>query len=207
VATQVEEDVDPGTRERPVFVDDSGRRRGRLRIVGRVLVVGLGLYVAVVAAALTGSLSLPVAHLGEVRPPREVAHGTLGEDARVMPLPRALAPPNADHAAIGVVSGTTMPSGGLVSAVPGSGGSPSAGRDRQTRDVAATEPDVVSSRTPVPVSSPTFVSRTTVPAVVTPVPAPTTTVATPPTTREHGNGPPTSHPGNGKGNGKGNSKP
>jgi hypothetical protein len=75
-----------------VFVDASGRRRARTRTGARVLVAGAGIYVLVVVAGLTGSVSLPGVHLGELhRVTRGRTHsGPLGPGSKVLALPKGL---------------------------------------------------------------------------------------------------------------------
>ena len=77
----------------PVFVDDSGRRRARLRIVVRVVVGMLVLYTALAAVSLVAPVSLPIAHLGDLGVlPRHRQRATLGPLSKEVPLPAALAP-------------------------------------------------------------------------------------------------------------------
>jgi hypothetical protein len=77
----------------PVFVDDSGRRRARLRIVVRVVVGILGLYLVLATASLVAPVSFPIAHLGNLGVlPRHRQNATLGPRSKEAPLPPALRP-------------------------------------------------------------------------------------------------------------------
>ena len=171
----------------PVFVDDSGRRRARLRIVVRVVVAVLGLYVVLAAASLVAPVSFPIAHLGNLGVlPRHRQNATLGPQSKEAALPAALqpsgaAPGNAQlptGTTIGTsqtfAPGTTTPSGGAVP--PGQSTNPS---------TPSTNP---SSRTTT-VTTPTSVTTPTT------QPASTTVPHGPPTTGTHG--PPSTTPGNG----------
>src|SRR4029079_7226772 len=125
--------VEPATT--PVFVDDSGRRRARLRIVVRIVVGVLGLYVALAAVSLVAPVSFPIAHLGNLGVlPKHRENATLGPQSKEAALPAALrpgaAPGNAQvptGTTIGTsrtfARGTTTPSGGAVP--PGQSTNPS----------------------------------------------------------------------------------
>jgi hypothetical protein len=172
-----------------VFVDESGRRRARTRVVARVLVGGALVYVLVVIAGLTGSVSLPGVHLGELRraAPGHNRSSALGPGSKVVSLPAALRPRRSKVAAARI---TTAPphSGvapGATNGPDGSGSGPGATNTTpNTSPVATTAP-----------SNPT----TTQPLVTTttkPHGRPTTT------TTPHGGGPPSTKPGLGKGRAK-----
>src|SRR5258708_13242177 len=77
-----------------VFVDESGRRRAHARVVARTIVGGAGIYVLIVIAGLTSSVSLPGAHLGLLS---HVASGRAhssrpGAGSKVISLPAPLTP-------------------------------------------------------------------------------------------------------------------
>jgi hypothetical protein len=168
-----------------VFVDESGRRRARTRVVARILVAGAFVYAFVVIAGLTGSVSLPGVHLGELKraAPGHARSSTLGPGSKVISLPAVLKPRPSkiaaargatDQAGAGVAPGTTSPSGGAGGSAPG-------------------------ATTPTPGTSP---------GATTTLPSPTTTVAAvTTTTRPHGrptttttaHGPPSTLPGQRKG--------
>jgi hypothetical protein len=161
-----------------VFVDESGRRRARTRVVARTLVGGAGVYVLVVIAGLTSAVSLPGVHLGvlaRVAPGREHA-GPLGSGSKVLSLPAALKP--RPHARAAAPSKTTAPRSG---AAPGgsNGSTDPTGTTPGTNDGATT---------------------TTRPSSAT-----STTLAVTTTTKHHGqptstsHGPPSTKPGVGKG--------
>jgi hypothetical protein len=171
----------------PVFVDDSGRRHLRVRWVTRALVALLVGYVALTAAGLMGSVSLPIVHVGEVGVlPAQRRHGHLGAGSRASALPSAIAAGSA-IAGLGVPTATTGAAQSTASASPAA---PSL-NDRVGRSaVSPGGPTTV--QLPVTVSPSTGRSATTVPG---------TTVATTPrqststTSRPHGpsSTPSTSH--------------
>jgi hypothetical protein len=181
-----------------VFVDDSGQRRTRLRWVGRSLVVLLGLYVLLLAAGLTGSLSLPGVQLTDVGGLRsgakKVALGTRSKEVRVPALfagqgvLKAVVPP-------GTSSGTGRTNGVAGGVAPGSSVVPiRAGATTPAVSTPSASRGTVPPRR-VPVTSTTVGSVAGPTTTVAPVT--TTTMNTPPTTRAHGGGPPTSNPGQG----------
>ncbi|MDQ1481740.1 MAG: hypothetical protein QOI44_2601 [Actinomycetota bacterium] len=113
-----------------VFVDESGRRRARTRVVARVLVAGALVYAFVVIAGLTGSVSLPGVHLGELKraAPGHARSSALGPGSKAISLPAELAPRRSkiaaarratEQAGAGVAPGTTSPSGGVGGSAPG----------------------------------------------------------------------------------------
>jgi hypothetical protein len=184
--------TDPLSPDAPtsIFVDESGRRRARARVVARVLVAGALIYVLVVIAGLTGSVSLPGVHLGELKRAEQnpARSNALGPGSKVLSLPAALKPRRSKLAAApiaaapggsGFARGTTSPPGGSGASAPG-----------------------VTSTTP-----------STHPGATTTLPSPTTTpppLVTTTTTRPHGrptttttpHGPPSTLPGKGKGRAK-----
>ncbi|MDQ1449134.1 MAG: hypothetical protein QOC79_2105 [Actinomycetota bacterium] len=128
---------DPLLRDEPasVFVDESGRRRARTRVVARILVAGALVYAFVVVAGLTGSVSLPGVHLGELKraAPGHARSSALGPGSKAISLPAALTPRRSKIAAArrataqasaGVAPGTTSPSGGAGGSAPGATASP-----------------------------------------------------------------------------------
>jgi hypothetical protein len=171
-----------------VFVDESGRRRARTRFVARVLVAGALVYAFVVIAGLTGSVSLPGVHLGELKraAPGHARASALGPGSKVISLPAALKPRRSNIAAArhaaelagsGAVSGTTSPSGGAAGPSPGA---------------TTTTPGTSRGAT------------TTLPSPTTTV-APVTTTTRPhgrPTTTTTPHGPPSTLPGQRKGRAK-----
>jgi len=166
---------DPHT---PVFVDDSGRRSARVRIVVRLIVAMLGLYVALAAFSLVAPVSFPIAHLGNLGLlPRHRQNATLGPRIKEAPLPAALAGTgNGSGTAPGgadVPTGTTLPSSQPTTP----GGSAHAG---------VTVPPALSS------TATTHPTATTTTAT-TPRSHTTTTVGGS-TTTTHPNGPPTTGP-------------
>jgi hypothetical protein len=180
-------DETPGTGARPVFVDDSGRRRAWLRVAGRAAVVLLAVYAALVAIGLTGNLSFPVVHLGAAgRPPVHL---------------RRTALPDAGHRSASRAAPALSLSGrGVPPADEQLTGAPHDGTV-QPRAVMVAAPGQTTPSSGAIVSVQSGVSQTIT----------TTTVAAPPTTvapgsgnthgqlTRHGHGPPTSAPGKGKG--------
>ena len=173
----------PSTPDAPtsVFVDESGRRRAVARIVARFVVAGAFIYVFVVVAGLTGSVSLPGVHLGELKraAPGDAHASALGPGSKVVSLPAALKPRRSKLVAAPIA---TVPGGAHVA--PGAPNPPGA--------TGATGSTPSTSR-----------------GATTTLPTPTTT-ATPlvtTTTRPHGrptttttpHGPPSTVPGQGKG--------
>jgi hypothetical protein len=170
-----------------VFVDASGRRRARARTVARMLVAAAGIYVLVVLAGLTGSVSLPGVHLGELhRVAGGRAHSSpLGPGSKVLALPKGLgARPSA---ADGTPSATLTP--GTFGATPGAT-SPVPGRSGSGVVPGTT------SQTPGAGHRPTTTTRPASPTTTLPVTT-TTKRHGPPTTTSHG--PPSTTPGQGKG--------
>lgn len=171
----------------PVFVDESGRRRARTRVVARILVAGALVYVLVVIAGLTGSVSLPGVHLGELKraAPGPARSSALGAGSKVISLPAALKPRRSKIAAAPIA---TAPGGagvapGVTSPPNGSGSGPGAtGTTPKTSPGATTTP-----------SNPT----TTTPLVTT-----TTKPHGRPTATTTPHGPPSTKPGLGKGRAK-----
>jgi hypothetical protein len=172
----------PAPAPTSVFVDESGRRRARTRVVARTLVGAAGIYVLVVIAGLTSAVSLPGVHLGvlaQVAPGREHAN-RLGERSKVLSLPAALK--GARRAAGARSPGDASPGRSTAPGAHGPGGSN-----------AGTE---TTGSTP----SSNGATTTTKPSSVTTTSLPVTT-----TTRHHGqptstsHGPPSTKPGVGKG--------
>ena len=165
-----------------VFVDESGRRRARARVVARTIVGGAGIYVLIVIAGLTSSVSLPGAHLGLLS---HVASGRahssrLGAGSKVISLPAALKRRHSTHGAR--PSGTTAARGGTTA--PGATGPAAGGSNGTSQTTSATTSSGNRSTT----SSPTPTSQ----------PVTTTTKNHgPPTSTAHG--PPSTKPGVGKG--------
>jgi hypothetical protein len=178
---------DTGT---PIFVDDSGRRRARVRVVVRVVVGILGLYVALAAISLVAPVSFPIAHLGKLGVlPRHRQNATLGPQSKEAALPAALQPsekgtggtqvPTARTSATST-PGRTTPSGVVVP--PGQTTTPSG---------ATTIP---TSRTTTATTAPTTDTTATTPPTTGP-PSTTTLPHGSSTTGAHG--PPSSTPGKG----------
>ena len=172
----------PRTGAKPVFVDDSGRRRAWLRVAGRVAVVLLAVYAALVAIGLTGALTFPVVHLGSggrrpLHAPDRTALGRSGHST----APQA-------------VSAPAHPGRGVPPAIQQLAGTVS----RRAVAVAASSPATPPSVTTVPA-----VQHGNSRTLTTTTAAPPTTVA-PVSGNTHGqqtrrHGPPTSTPGKGKG--------
>lgn len=181
-------DETPGTGARPVFVDDSGRRRAWLRVAGRVAVVLLAVYAALVAIGLTGNLSFPVVHLGAAgRPP--------------VHLRRTALPGVGPRSALRAAPAPSRPGRGVPAAADQLAGTPRDGTV-EPRAVAVAAPG---ETTPSSVATvPAVQSGTSQTLTTTTVAAPPTTVTSVPgnthgqLTRQ-GHGPPTSGPGKGKG--------
>jgi hypothetical protein len=186
MSTRFAADEELGIGATPVFVDDSGRRRERVRIAGRVVVVAFAMYGVLVAIALTGSLSLPVVHLGEVGGlPARVRQSALGRTSQRTPLPAALAPARA-------------PSGGLIGRVVSPTLPGRAGAGRHAFPVVSAATTTTASSVPAANHGKSQKFVTTVPPTTAPSPVTSTSTPHPPTTRQ-GHGPPTSVPGKGKG--------
>jgi hypothetical protein len=169
----------PAPAPTSVFVDESGRRRARTRVVARTLVGAAGIYVLVVLAGLTSAVSLPGVHLGvlaQVAPGREHA-SRLGERSKVLSLPAALK--GARRAAGARSPGDNAPG---RSTAPGAHGS-NAGTE--------TTGSTPSSKRATTTTKPSSVTTTSLPVTTT--------------TRHHGqptstsHGPPSTKPGVGKG--------
>jgi hypothetical protein len=161
-----------------VFVDESGRRRARTRVVARIIVAAAGIYVLVVIAGLTGSVSLPGVHLGVLghAATGRAQASRLGPGSKAVPLPAALRPKGSrpkstralkpPHSAPGATSPASGPSIGPAPAAPSAG-------------------------IPAPTAGPKA-PTTTIPPITT-----TTRAHGPPTSTAHG--PPSTKPGVGKG--------
>jgi hypothetical protein len=177
----------PGTGAKPVFVDDSGRRRAWVHLAGRGAVVLLAIYVALVAIGLTGSLTFPVVNLGAVgRLPSPGEPTALGPDSHRTALPAAAAP--------------ARPGVGVPPANEQLAGTPRVG----TKPVRALRVVAPSQVTPSSVASlPAVQHGKSQKFSTTTITSPLTTVA-PVGSGSHGQptrrrGPPTSIPGKGKG--------
>jgi hypothetical protein len=177
----------PGTPA-PVFVDDSGRRRARMRVVVRIvvrIVVGiLGLYVALASVSLVAPVSFPVVHLGSLGVlPRHRQNSTLGPRSKEAPLPAALVQPGA------------APGGSKVPTTTGASPGASTPAGVIGPPAGSTTP---SPATTIPTARTTTATATTVANTTTTTTPSTTTTRPhgPPTTGTHG--PPTSKPGKGK---------
>jgi hypothetical protein len=172
----------------PVFVDESGRRRARTRFLARTIVAGAGIYALVVIAGLTGSVSLPGVHLGELArvAPGRARSSPLGPASKVVSLPAALKPgPSTVGAAPSeTTSGGSGGAQGTAGPQSGAAGGATAG--------------------PTTTQGPTTTSHR---ATTTTNPSPSTTTSTLPvtTTTKHGprtstsHGPPSTTPGQGTG--------
>ena len=181
----------------PVFVDDTGRRRTRLRAVGRTLVVLAGLYVLLLVGGLTGSLSLPGAHLADVG---RIATGAekiaLGAGSREVRIP-ALSSSSSVASKSSKRTTIASPAASLSGAAHGV-----AGRGSQP-NTATGSPGLATPAVSIPGVSPTTAgpassSPTTAGSTATsPTTVPTTTTSVNLPTRTHGHGPPTSVPGKG----------
>jgi hypothetical protein len=171
----------------PVFVDESGRRHGRVRLVGRALGGLVALYVVLVLFGLTGSVSLPVVHFGDVPRLGPAAQGVLERRGKLVPF--AGGPKLVDSPRGAAVARTAKSTGSNVNSSRPGAPAP-----------VVVPPHGGGSVPGVPPAIGTGVPTTLAP--VTTVPSPPTTVQQgPPTTRPHGhgngNGPPTSVPGKG----------
>jgi hypothetical protein len=171
-----------------VFVDESGRRRARTRIVARTIVAGAGIYVLVVIAGLTGSVSLPGAHLGVLggSASGRASASRLGPGSKAVPLPSAL---RRKHSTTTSTRAVATPPRGLGSA-PGATSSLPGGAIGPTHGQPSPGNPTTTTTRPTPTTTPT--TTTTTPPVTT-----TTKVHGPPTSTVHG--PPVTKPGLGKG--------
>ncbi|MDQ1461868.1 MAG: hypothetical protein QOI08_3352 [Actinomycetota bacterium] len=170
----------PLRADTPVFVDDSGRRLARARVVIRGGVVLVGAYVVLVVIGLTGSATLPALHLADLGrlPAPSASAARLGKGSKAVALPAALRPGGSAKGALrsaSNASGRSRASHGTAVI----GGSGSAGGVPTPGSAAP------------PATTPTLGNTpTTLPPQTTATTA--TTVATTTTTRAHG--PPTSRP-------------
>jgi predicted lipid-binding transport protein (Tim44 family) len=169
----------PSDAPTSVFVDESGRRRARTRILARTIVAGALLYVLIVIAGLTGSVSFPGVHLGVLG---HVATGRaqasrLGPRSKAVPLPSELRPKASSAKrtpAARPSTSATAPAPGASTATNPTQSTPSTGNQTATT------------------AGPASPTTTTTPLVTT-------------TTRAHGrptsttHGPPSTNPGVGKG--------
>jgi hypothetical protein len=177
----------PRPAPRSVFVDESGRRRARARVVMRTLVGCAAIYVLVVIAGLTSSVSLPGVHLGVLAqaPPGREQAGRLGARSKVLPLPAALEPRPLTAGARSTAE--TSPDGfaapGAIVTRPSNGVTATTGTPSTNGRATTTRPAL---------------STTTVPVTTTTTRAhgrPTSTTHRPPST-------PSTNPGVGKGRAK-----
>lgn len=179
--------AEPGTHT-PVFVDDSGRRRARLRIVVRVVVGILGLYLALAVGSLVVPVSFPIAHLGNLGVlPRHRQNATLGPQSKEAALPAALQPNAGNPQAPTATTVGTPPNSAPGSTTPGGGIVPPG----QTTPSATTT--IPTSQTTTVTTAPP-VATTTTPRT-TGRPTTSTLPHGPSTTGKHG--PPSTTPGRG----------
>jgi hypothetical protein len=171
----------------PVFVDDSGRRLARARLIVRLCVCMVGAYGVLVAIGLAGSASWPALHLADLGrlQTKSAATPRLGKNSQVAALPVALQPKATPNGPANVslndahgTPGVTAPSGAPALS-PGNSSSP--GNAQTPRR------PVTPGSTTRPTTTPTTQGATT-----TTSPAPPTTFTTPTTqpmtttTRAHG---------------------
>lgn len=198
MATQLLAGLEPATGTRPVFVDDTGRRRTRLRLVGRVMVALLGLYAALVIVGLTGSVSFPGVHLAELgRVADKTHHVQLGRGSAQIKVPALAGAATANRSSATPDRKSTAGSSPARNA--SSSGPQAPGRTGVIVPVTLPVPATT------PTGSPTTVahgrpSRSATTTTTTAPTATTTSVPGPPTTtRTHGQGPPTTTSNPGKG--------
>ena len=188
MSTQVFAGSDARSATGTVFVDDTGRRRARFRVVGRIILGLLGVYLAMVIAGLTGSLSLPAVRLGDLgRLPTGARRVTLGPSSRETRLPAAFSPPAGARDQGGNV-------GNVESSPADTPGRPGFGKPAGF--ATGPEPGPVTSAAPN--ASPTATlapsPSTTIARTPTTLDRSTTTSPSPPTTRAHEHGPPSTMP-------------
>ena len=172
----------PQSAPTSVFVDESGRRRARARVVARALVGAAGIYVLVVIAGLTSAVSLPGVHLGvlaQVEPGREHP-SRLGRTSKVLSLPAAL-----KGARRGV--GAQSPS----DTAPGRSTAPGANAPRGPNGGTETTGGTPKSNDATTTTKPSSATTTSLPVTTT------TKHRGQPTSTSHG--PPSTKPGIGKG--------
>ena len=162
-------------RSRPVFVDDSGRRRRRARVIGGAIAIAVLGYVAVVALTFAGApgfggLGLP--GLAPLSQPSGDAGATVGPQAQEQPLPRAVASPGQSGAD---PSGTVDDGGVPAGSASGTSTTPAP----FSATTSSTEPPTTPSTTAYPGQGSTTTVHT-----------PSSTVPSPPPSH----GPPTSRP-------------
>jgi hypothetical protein len=162
-----------------VFVDESGRRRAHTRLLARAVVAGAGIYVLIVIAGLTGSVSLPGVHLGVLgHAAAGRAHASrLGPKSKTLPLPSALQPKSAR--ARSTPTTKTSPAATTLATDAPTGANPAQGTPGTgNHAIPTTGPSSPTTRSTLPVTT-------------------TTTAHGRPTTTAHG--PPSTKPGLGKG--------
>jgi hypothetical protein len=110
----------PRRQHRPVFVDDSGRRRRAARVVGASAGLVASVYVAFVGLTFAG-----VPGLGEVGAPGLASltqpagdQADVGRDPVEQAVPAAVAQPAADASATGQPAAATVPIDGATQATP-----------------------------------------------------------------------------------------
>ncbi|MEU1100850.1 hypothetical protein ABZ408_07700 [Streptomyces tibetensis] len=162
--------------DRPVFVDESGRRSRRYRRIGMAVALACGVYAVVIVATLMSGNSnapwLPV-------PTRE-DNPPAGQEVDSPPL-TAESPPPGDTADTGVTAPESTPATGDATApAPGpSAAAPAAGVDPGTRPGASAKPSPTATRT-----TPKPGTKATDPAPTQPADPPSTPVTDPTPTGE-----------------------
>ncbi|MFJ4980600.1 hypothetical protein ACIP6X_35730 [Streptomyces coeruleorubidus] len=174
---QVEEDTGAGTADRPVFVDESGRRSRRLRRIGIAIALACGVYaVVIVATVLSGNSNapwLPVPGQQEGQPAGQVDTPSQPTESAPAGDTGATAPGSAP-----TTGGATAPAPGpsalepVASASPGRSGATA--RPSPTATPTAPAPGkVVTDPTPTEPANPPTTPATdpTPPVEPTPTPA------------------------------------
>src|SRR4051794_6080365 len=101
MTTSPQEAGSADSAKRPVFVDDTGRRLARVRVLVRAAIAVVGLYVVLVVVGLAGSVSLPALHLVDLGRPAtpSTVVPRLGKGSGAAGLPAALGPPASSNGA------------------------------------------------------------------------------------------------------------
>ncbi|MDG9713493.1 hypothetical protein QC385_36020 [Streptomyces sp. DH10] len=174
---QVEEDTGASTADRPVFVDESGRRSRRLRRIGIAIALACGVYaVVIVATVLSGNSNapwLPVPGQQEGQPAGQVDTPSLPTESAPAGDKGATAPGSAP-----TTGEATAPAPGpsalepTASASPGRSGA-TAGPSPTATPTAPAPGKVVTDPTPTEPANPPTTPATDPTPPVEPTPTPT----------------------------------
>jgi hypothetical protein len=175
-----------GRTDGPVFVDDSGRRHARVRILIRAGTGLVAVYVVLVVVGLAGSATLPVLHLtdlGRLHVP-SAATPRLGRGSKAVALPAALQPGGKanNRARVASANRSARARGGNAS---NSGGTPTPGPGDGPTSVtpgSTAQPTTTATTRPAPATTAPPQTSTTAPTATTT----TTLVHGPPTSTQHG---------------------